>query len=174
MIHFHESKKLLPILERSHWPQLRQFHVYPTPLHTERDHDEMVETHPEYFIPDPDALPYAAFIQKDGAQFLVDYDYLPMWWRPCNYSHAGPCAPTEWLDWVAVYWLHDHSLLPKNSAHLREILALAEQEFVDGGGLWVRRWKPKPEPEPKYAGMLVASYPIPPRPKNNVTPFRAK
>jgi hypothetical protein len=77
----------LPPLQPSHWPQVKEHHTYRPPLHTERDHDEMVKAHPEYYVRDPDALPYAAFTQKDGAQFLVDHNYFPMWWRPRNYSY---------------------------------------------------------------------------------------
>jgi hypothetical protein len=59
-------------------------------------------------------------------------------------SAARRCDPTEYLDWIAVYWLYDHSLLPEDSPLLTASLALIEEMFVSGDGLLVRRWCPDP------------------------------
>jgi hypothetical protein len=51
-----------------------------------------------------------------------------------------------------VFWLYDHSLLPDNSPFLRETLTIVLAEFVSGGTLYARRWRPL---RPDLAGTLI-------------------
>jgi hypothetical protein len=159
----HMSTKALPILQRSHWPQIG-------PRRCSRaEHAELVKQYPENYVTDPSALPYAVFIQEDGAQFLTDHQYRPLWWRAAECAVARRCDPKEWFDWCGVYWLYDNDLLPsetdqepewvgifresdKQPYQLRKMLKLVLQEFCNGGSLWVRRWKP----EHIQGGVLVA------------------
>jgi hypothetical protein len=153
------NMRLLPILSPTHKPQHRQQERTP-PLHTEQDHAKAVQRDPEFFKHTYDD-PYGVFICNDGTQVLFDFEYRPIWKR-LDVGAASRADPAEWVDWIKVYWLHDHDLLPEYSAALRQALALVVDEFVAGRGLWVRRW------EPRYAGELVARRPIPP---SNVIPF---
>jgi hypothetical protein len=140
------SKKLLPILYKSHKPQIgpREY--------SRAQHAELIRDHPEDFVADPDALPYACCIMEDGAQVLVDFSYRPLWWRAGECQPARRCDPREYFAWFSIYWLHDNWLMPaiphdtprhcKDRYHLRETLELVLEEFCNGGPLYVRRWKP--------------------------------
>jgi hypothetical protein len=155
------STPLLPILSSSHHPQHRQ-HERKPPLRNKHEHAEyvqsMLEEDPEFFkYLNPPPLPYGVFVMEDGSQVLFDYHYRPIWQRPGECSRAVRADPTAWFDWVGVYWLYDHDLLPEHDEHLRDTLMLVVEEFCNGGSLWVRRWKPR-------YGVLVATYPIKPRP----------
>ncbi|SHG24796.1 hypothetical protein [Bradyrhizobium erythrophlei] len=162
----------LPILQPSHWPQHRhQERKRPLRLHNKREHDAMVQyllkDDPDFFnCVDPPPLPYGVWLMKDGTDVLFDAEYRPIWKRRGEGYRATRADPAEYFDWIKVLWMYDDSLLPEDSEHLREILALVVEEFCAGRSLWVRRWKPKSEP--KYAGVLISRHPAKP---SNVTPL---
>jgi hypothetical protein len=146
------NENLLPLLERSHWPHHRRHYTKP-PLRTKQQHAEhvqdMLKEDPEFFQRAADNdIPYGVWLCDDQTEVLFDYQYRPIWKR-CGENPAVRADPTEWFDWSEVYWFYDHSLRPDNCPRLAKTTALVLDEFVSGGPLYVRRWRPS------FAGKLM-------------------
>jgi hypothetical protein len=163
------TNRLLPILQPTHRPRLRQ--SYTPPLNDEAAHKKAVQSwldnKPEVYE-HIDDIPYGVFIMETGEEILFDSSYRPMWQRRGEGYPATRCDPKQYFEWFSVYWLWDQSITPHDSAHLRWILAIVVDEFCNGGPLYVRRWTPE---QPEYAGMLIAKAAVKPKPSATVIPF---
>jgi hypothetical protein len=127
-----------------------------------RWHAENLESSPYETPADwPNVWPYGIWITEDAQQIMFARTYQPMWRRYPN-QPARVANPQEWIDWRVCYFLHDDAPSPEHSKRLRQSLLAVVEEFITGGRLLIRDWEGRGRGIPKWGGMLIERFPLPP------------